>query len=449
MSALAKAAILRVHPEDSLYRQMKLLAVETPEAKASARAERQQRLAVLMGQHEQVTQRQAGSMYIDPNEMRAVNALYGNAWLVLAAARHLTRIAPGKQRGSGKVLQRDVIAFLRSKLDVSAATIHSRWIKPFIGVLWGYDARKKALYPYAAAHRSGRAIKGQLDIVQHAVSAGRAELFYAQRAGAIQTDLPGSAGVYIALADTPKACCGVLLHAWHMTRKDSTAQIGRDVLCRLFGVTAKTLIAWEETAGVKATHVFADFDEADEHLTPDRARRAIPILVDAGHNKTELRWRAQWTNRYRMTELDTRKQKRSPRERRRAALVTLERALKEIPTTFYGEGCASEIGAPGGSGSFKAINFTDQQSRKGHVSAFERVRQHLRRTEDYSHPHTAFVGYDRRVRSEVVQVTTGELHINLRARLRGPDESLLLEAVYGGRRLMVEHLQERAQCSTV
>lgn len=333
--------------------------------------------------------------WVDPNEIRIIRVLYGyGAALVLACARQNAR----EGDGSGKVSKKALIAELRSAgVKTSARTILDRWIKSFVGVLWGYDPAAKELYPYGArrAVRGGK-VKGRLDVVKPALDAGRADLVDAG-------NLPGERLVFMPYGRTATKFGGNLLAAWHATRRDPSANIGRDVLCRLFGVSKPTLRVWEKAAGIKGEATYCQCADGDPHLTPDRARRAEPYL-----SKTtgEMHWRFRWSNRYRVPELPRREHRRAPRERRRAARLRLEAVNVSKPDTIVRE-VPAQFAAAVGQTRLTKINFFDKETSKRLVGAHQQIRAAIRKKGDDSHPYAAHIGRDR-FGAHVVEFTRGE-----------------------------------------
>ena len=377
------------------------------------------------------------SVLVDPNELRIIRALYGNAWIVLAVARHLTRSA----KGSGKVKRADVLKYLADAgIKTHQKTIYDRWIKPYVGILWGYDRHEKALYPYAPTRHTKQGLLGKLNITQHAIDARRVDLL-----GTGDTDLPGQRMISLRLGSTPKACAGELVKAWHNTRKNPHASIGRATLCTLFGVTEKTLQAWEKVAGITPERVFADFADGDEHLNAQRAKRAIPILVN-NVTSIQLRWRVQWSNRYNVPELEARAHRRNPRERRRAAVLTLERFLtRNTPNTSEAGTGAGCIGARVGSSKRTKINYYNRRTSKAFVTAHKQVYQAVKKQQDYQHPYAAELGYDNWYRSQVVEITTSEAPQTAIGRQLPRKDADEWFTKHGGRGTVRLHLQERAQ----
>jgi hypothetical protein len=346
--------------------------------------------------------------WLDLGATRIVRALYGNgAALVQAAAREITR----RTDGSGKVASDVVIDEL---LNAGVKTTRKnilKWINSGDGKLW--DKRGKWLFVYADMHHASGELHGRLNLVKQALESGRQELVesHIEVNGETITrvNLPGDCMLYVPYRASLKAWCGELVKAFHNTRRDPSANIQRTVLKQLFGVSKPTLLSWEKAAGgIRTKRTYAQCTDGHEHLTPDRAKRAIPYIPPKSTSSetavTSRHWRFRWSNRYAVEVMRKREHRRAPCERRRAAKLVFQAMNAGKPITIVREAVAPA--AVDGFLPSAKINFFNQQSSKRSVSAHEQIRSRVHKSEDYSHPYTADLGRNHRG-DHIIEFTYG------------------------------------------
>jgi hypothetical protein len=375
------------------------------------------------------------TVLVDAELMRVLVALgYGIQTLVYTAARQMT--ASGD--GSGRVRSADLVSQLKMLgVAATARTMQRHWLGKGEGILW----RIKGEWLYLTGYQ-----KLCVRAVEMAVEAGRAEL--------VTTNPPGSKFIAVPITPpltpnptdtiyrvptqggcpsklgrgenpcnsisrqkessptaryesarlTPKAWYGKLLAAWHNRRADHTTVISRFTLCTLWGVTKKTLIGWEQAAGIEAGKCYAVY--TDEACIP--YKHAFPILVSEetadGGTTAVVRAMARHSNLYHAPGMSEQQHRRVPREARRAARRALEELTQDgTPNGICGRPAGKTVGV--GFGPTGRRNFYANDGNLGR--AFKRLRAHLKRHDEDRRadgspvPHYVGLGYVEFLRNSI------------------------------------------------
>jgi hypothetical protein len=204
---------------------------------------------------------------------------------------------------------------------------------------------------------------------------------------------------------------GKPLAAWHNRRADHTTVISRFTLCTLWGVTKKTLIGWEQAAGIEAGTCFAVY--TDDDCIP--YQHAFPILVSEamadGGTAAVVRAMARHSNLYHAPSMSEQQHRRVPREARRAARRALEELTQDgTPNGICGRPTGSrvrnELATVGvGFGPTGRRNFYANDGNLGR--AFKRLRAHLKRHDEDRKadgspaPHYVALGYVEFLRNSI------------------------------------------------
>ena len=206
----------------------------------------------------------------------------------------------------------------------------------------------------------------------------------------IATNRPGTAFIHVPVGGSIKQWRANLYAAWFNHREPG--RISRYTLQALWGVTTKTLIAWETSAGINAQKAYAYFTD-DQHTPFDHA---FPVALRQHGGSVAIGVMARISNAYHYPAMPQRRHKRTPRTVRRAVNQAFEHFIpSEPPHRVMGQPTAARVAVGVGLTATGKRHFEVTSDRKGDPIAqgFKRLRQHLRQDDNDDAPHYAFLGF--------------------------------------------------------
>lgn len=315
--------------------------------------------------------RECDTVELDPELARIFVALgYAAPLLLYSVARQRT----SRTKGSGVFKHDDLLEEIKRRgVRTSKEVIRRHWLTKGDGVFWNpRNNGKLGIVSYD---------KLCAKAVEMAIAAGKPEL--------VSTNPPGTKFIHVPLAKTLKGWCGNVLAAWHYSRDGHTHNISRYTLNKLWGTTTKTLLAWEQAAGITVSSSCAVYTDG----TIPKYAFPVVIRVDHGNGLKELTISpmARHSNIYNVPSMRQKQHKRVPGEAKRIARSKLEElASGDTPDSICGQPTvqADRVGF-----SFtKRRNFFANDGDLG--NAFKRLNLHLRSDPDDLAPHFVQLGWD-------------------------------------------------------